>query len=290
MIKAQKFPQNPILLPDLEKKEASVYNPAAIEKNGKIFLFYRSERGFGDFATSRINLAISENGISFKRYKKNPVVDIEKKIEKMGCEDPRIIKTEDFYFLTYTAYAGRDRKGDYKINLCGAISKDLFSWKKIGILIKNEKSGAIVQDYKYKGKFVMYFGGKIVKIAFSKNLKRWEIQPKPVLLPRKGNFFDNHLVEGGPPPVVRNDGIYVFYNGKNNKGKFSIGLAIFDKKDPSRLLKRFSSPLVEPTEYWEKYGKVNNTVFATAFLKFKRNWLLYFGGADKAIGGAKIYL
>lgn len=58
--------------------------------------------------------------------------------------------------------------------LCGAFSKDLIHWEKIGQLIPGrEKAGALVQEYKYHGKYVMYFGeGKSLRVALSNNLKK----------------------------------------------------------------------------------------------------------------------
>ncbi|UZJ64598.1 hypothetical protein OKW96_20005 [Sphingobacterium sp. KU25419] len=49
--------------------------------------------------------------------------------EKHGIEDPRIVKIEDLFYLTYTAYDG--------INALGALatSRDLKTWKKQGIIV-----------------------------------------------------------------------------------------------------------------------------------------------------------
>lgn len=289
MVRGKKYYKNPIIFPIINvkgSKETAVYNPGAIVKEGKVFLLYRSEKSYGDNAISKICLALSYDGFSFKRYSKNPVIDIEEIEEKKGCEDPRIVKINNEYFLTYTAYQDKDKEGNYKINLFGAISEDLIHWKKTGILIPREKSGAIVQNYKYKGEYVMYFGGEVIKIAFSRNLKRWRVFPNPVISARRGNFFDNHLIEGGPPPIITKIGILVIYNGQDDTGKFSIGWALFDKNNPLILLKRCKKPFLEPTEYWEKFGKINNIVFATSLIHLKNNWLLYYGGSDKSIGVA----
>ena len=291
MLNCKKYNKNPIIVPSLKEKESAVYNPAAIVKDNKVFLLCRSETGLGDNIISKINLFSSQDGFSFKEFPKNPLIKPERSYEKMGCEDPLIIKTDkNEYFLTYTAYEGKNKKGDYKIKLMGAFSKDLIHWKKTSPLIEGEKSGAIVQDYKYKGQYVMYFGGKEIKIAFSKDLIKWNFNQKPILTARKGIFFDNHLIEGGPPPILTKKGIFVVYNGKNNAGKFSVSWAIFDKNNPLKVLKRSKKPILEPTEYWEKYGKVNNVVFATGFVFFKGKWLLYYGGADKSVGVATLQL
>lgn len=290
----KKYSQNPILTPILKESSFErdcVYNPAAAIKDGKVCLLYRAEARHNNYI-SRIGLALSKDGFKFKRYSKNPVIKEDKKLkrEKRGCEDPRVVKVDQGYFLTYTAY-----QGGKKIYLCGAISKDLIHWKKIGTLFSGEKAGALVQNYKYNGKYVMYFGeGESLKVALSKDLKKWKVINNSVLKVRK-NCFDSFLVEGGPPPIVTKNGILVIYNSakeiRNYEGdkywlSYSPGLAIFDKNNPAKLLYRSNNPILEPTEYWEMYGKVNYVIFATGLVYFKKKWLLYYGGADKSIGVA----
>ena len=298
-IKAKKYSKNPILTPLLKERSferASVYNPAAIVKDKKVYLLYRAESRHDNYI-SRIGLASSEDGFNFKRCFKNPIIKEDKNssIEKRGCEDPRVVKVDQGYFLTYGAYPGGK-----EMYLCGAFSKDLIHWKKIGILIPGrEKAGALVQNYKYKGKYVMYFGeGKTLKIAVSSDLIHWELINDSVLKVR-ANSFDSYLVEGGPPPILIKEGILVIYNSakkmRNYEGKedwlgYAPGVAIFDKDNPTKLLYRSKNPLLEPEEYWEKYGKVNNVIFATGLVYFRRKWLLYYGGGDKSIGVAILNL
>lgn len=304
-IQAKKYSKNPILTPVLKERNfetACVFNPAAIVKDKKVFLLYRAEDLYYTNYISRIGLACSEDGFKFKRYKNNPIINKGKKLikrEKGGCEDPRVIQINNKFFLTYTAFP-KTRP----VSLCGAFSKNLIHWKKIGTSISrkmsgmdtNAKSGAIVQNYKYKGKYVMYFGESVIKIALSKNLKDWEIIEKPVLKPRK-RYFDDCLVEGGPPPIVTEKGILMIYNSSKTRISYegtrrwlsySPGFALFDKNNPTKLLFRSEKPILEPTEYWEKYGKVNNVIFTNGLVYFKRKWLLYYGGADKSIGVATL--
>jgi len=295
--KIVKYQKNPILTPVSNKgvfDRACVYNPGAIVKDGKVYLLYRAECIYYSDYISRIGLAVSKDGFNFRRYRKEPVINKNKndKKETRGCEDPRVVKIDNGYFLTYGAFPG---KGMY---LYGAISKDLIHWRKTGMLVPGrEKAGALVQNYKYTGKYVMYFGeGDSIRVALSEDLKNWEIIKDSALKIRK-EFFDSYLIEGGPPPIVTREGILVIYNSAKagmdcENGKnwlyYAPGLAIFDKKDPTRLIYRSNKPIIEPTEYWEKYGKVNYVIFATGLVFFKGKWILYYGGADKSIGAAII--
>lgn len=49
MVKAVKYPHNPILTPVIDEdsfERASVYNPAAVVKDNKVFLIYRAEEDY----------------------------------------------------------------------------------------------------------------------------------------------------------------------------------------------------------------------------------------------------
>jgi len=277
-------------------EKACVFNPAAIVKDGKVYMLYRAEERYYDNYISRVGLAVSDDGFVFERHPNNPIINPKNEDESRGIEDLRVISVDDRYFLTYTAYAGIDEQG-HKITLAGAFSDDLIHWDRIGRLVPGrEKAGAIVQNYTHQGKYAMYFGEGVVRIAFSKDLQNWDIIEKPVLEPRAG-YFDDFLMEGGPPLFVTDEGIVMIYNssrrGKNYAGKdsfvsYSPGFAIFDKNDPTKLLYRSEKPILEPTEYWEQYGKVNNVIFTNGLVHFKNKWLLYYGGADKSIGVAEL--
>ena len=151
---------NPILSPSLQARfldpitgkmvgweNKNVLNPTALVRDGLVHLVYRAQDSLG---TSRIGLATSADGIHFQK-KPEPILfpsnDAFRGFEwPGGIEDPRIVEKEDGgYFLTYTSYDGKYAR------LCGAFSKDLQTWEKIGPLFTSEKylntwskSGAIV--------------------------------------------------------------------------------------------------------------------------------------------------
>ena len=113
---------NPILLPDtsfifycpvkqanVQWQSKNVLNPTAFVKDGKVYLLYRAQ---DSAMTSRLGLAISEDGIHFKKQPSPiffPANDTVLKYEwKGGVEDPRIIAMPDSgYLLTYTSYDGK---------------------------------------------------------------------------------------------------------------------------------------------------------------------------------------
>jgi beta-1,2-mannosidase len=115
--------------------EKNVLNPAAVVKDGKVYLLYRSQ---DSAMTSRLGLAVSNDGLHFTKMKE-PVLypdnDSMKIYEwKGGLEDPRIVATTDGrYILTYTSY------DDKTARLCIASATDLQHWTKHGLVLKDEK-------------------------------------------------------------------------------------------------------------------------------------------------------
>jgi predicted GH43/DUF377 family glycosyl hydrolase len=193
-------------------QDGYVFNPAAVVRNGKVYLLYRGEDTIGRFGgTSRIGIAESDDGVHFI---KNPLPvlfpddDAFLEFEKEGgCEDPRIVESEDgTYIMTYTAFNGTLGR------LCIATSKDLYHWEKRGLAFGNtgngiykdlwSKSGAIICQLKdgkmiatkINGKYWMYWGETDIFMAVSDNLLDWE----PLLKEEKtGKRFAGYSKKGG---------------------------------------------------------------------------------------------
>lgn len=298
----------------------ATFNPAAILKDGKIHILYRAEEKLGEKEigghTSRLGLAITEDGESYKRQPEPiffPTNDNQKEFEWTGgTEDPRIVQTEDgLYVLTYTQWNREFPR------LAVATSKDLKTWEKHGPIFREfkdgkyhnreTKSGAIVTELKdgklvaakIHGKYWMYFGVPHIWLASSEDLVHWEpIEGSdeniaPVLSPRLG-YFDSWLVEAGPPPVLTKDGIVVLYNAGNQKEigvkelgnrVYTAGQALFDKNEPWKLLDRTEKPFLKPELPFEKSGQyVDGTTFVEGLVYFKNQWFLYYGTADSMVG------
>jgi predicted GH43/DUF377 family glycosyl hydrolase len=326
---------NPIISPDTSSRfkdpvsnkmvpwEANdTFNPAAAIKNGKVVVMYRAEDLFGigiGFRTSRLGYAESSDGIHFNR-KKTPVLypdnDIAKQYEwPGGCEDPRVAVTPNGTYVVF--YTEWNRKLP---RLGAATSKDLVHWKKHGPIFETayhgkffniaSKSASILTKVvngkqvviKINGKYWLYWGEQHVYAATSTNLVDWAPvvdkngELKQLISPRNG-YFDSDLTECGPPALMTEKGIILFYNGKNkaddnrdkrfNANSYCAGQALFDKKDPSKNITRLDVPFLRPMEPFEKSGQyVNGTVFIEGMVYFKKKWFLYYGCADSRVAVA----
>jgi beta-1,2-mannosidase len=281
-------------------ESAGTFNPAVVEKDGKIVMLYRAQDKKG---TSRLGYAESEDGIHFHRSTK-PVFGPEAPYEKGGgTEDPRLVLIQGTYYLTYTAYNNVDGVGPGKrdAQLCLATSQNLIHWVRHGVIMPAyqgawnigwTKSGAILSE-RINGKYWMYYFGDAndtagqMGVASSVDLLHWSSAlDHPVISPRP-KHFDSKLTEPGPPPVMTPDGILLVYNGADDHLVYSTGWVLFDKHDPTRVLARADQPMFLPVESWEKVGQVPNVVFVEGLVRRGHRWLFYYGGADKDIGAAE---
>jgi predicted GH43/DUF377 family glycosyl hydrolase len=102
-----------------------VLNPAVISDNGSIHMFYRAV-GKGNY--SSIGYCRFSSPLEIAEQYDSPVLFPQFPYEVHGVEDPRIVKIDDLFYLTYTGYDG--------INALGAlaVSRDLKHWEKKGIV------------------------------------------------------------------------------------------------------------------------------------------------------------
>jgi beta-1,2-mannobiose phosphorylase / 1,2-beta-oligomannan phosphorylase len=103
-----------------------VLNPAVIKVGEIIHMFYRAVTK-DNYST--IGYCKLSSPLEIVTRFNLPLLFPQAEYEFQGLEDPRIVKIEGTYYLTYTAYNG--------INALGALatSTDLVHWKKKGIIV-----------------------------------------------------------------------------------------------------------------------------------------------------------
>ena len=287
--------QTPVISPQGTSWEsAGTFNPAVIRHGDRVVMLYRAQDADG---VSRIGYADSPDGIHFTR-RPEPVFVPEAPYEMGGgVEDPRLVKIDNLYYMTYTGYNKKDAQ------LCLATSRDLIHWDRKGILlpaykgkwnVEWTKSGAILTE-KIDGKYWMYWLGTSrdhkdeMGLAHSYDLLHWTEATEIPVLPARPGKFDSRVVEPGPPPILTPEGIVLIYNGADDNLVYRTGIAVFDRKDPRKLLYRSEQPFFEPQLQWEKVGQVPNVVFVEGMLKQPDRFLFYYGGADKYVGIAETH-
>ena len=110
---------------DLDFENNGVFNAGIYQEGNILHILYRAVE-HGNFST--IGYAKTEGPLNIIERNEKPLIQRDFDYEKHGVEDPRIVKIEDTYYITYTAYDG--------VNAMGALatSKDLTHFEKHGII------------------------------------------------------------------------------------------------------------------------------------------------------------
>jgi beta-1,2-mannosidase len=139
-------------------------------------------------------------------------------------------------------------------------------------------------------------------VVWSLNLLDWNVVEDEngdaiEVLPSRPNTFDAGLAEAACPGVVTEQGIVVFYNGKNGinndgdlslkPGTYSGAQALFSLEDPTKLLQRSTTLFFIPERKWETSGQYTaGTTFIEGLVLFKGKYFMYYGAADSFVGVA----
>ncbi|MBI3945032.1 MAG: glycosidase [Armatimonadetes bacterium] len=294
---------NPLLAPRTEAvhwwEQHGVFNAAAAECQGKIVLLYRA---VDPLMISRLGLAISEDGEHFQRLDL-PVVDADpnEPFERLGVEDPRLTPIGDTYYVVYTA-ASLHRLGEQVPDLAGISAdipwrvrvalmstRDFKSFTRHGIILPDiTAKNAMLAPGKVRGRYVLYYRHGIrPMVGYSDDLLHWtdqeEIRWPPV------EPWEALKIGGGAPPLETEKGWLMVYHAVDANRVYRLGLALFDREHPARLIRRVG-PILEPEEPYETKGYIPNVVFTCGLVQRDDEILLYYGGADYVIGLARLSL
>lgn len=279
----KRFLNNPVLKPKKENDWESklVFNPAAVYENGIFHLLYRA---VGKDDISRIGYAISADGYEFFRFDK-PVFTPKGISESKGCEDPRIVRLEDRFYMTYTAFS---TKG---VRIAIASTNNFIQWERLGVVIPDiENKDAVLFPEKINGRYAMLNRPmeppRSIWIAYSYELKNWG-DFKKVMEPAPGKW-DGVGIGSASPPVKTDKGWLLIYHGIDKESVYRLGVALLDLEDPSKVIGRYTDPILEPEEEYELRGEVREVVFGCGICEVEDKYFIYYGAADKVICGATI--
>lgn len=107
-------------------------------------------------------------------------------------------------------------------------------------------------------------------------------------------WWQSLKIGGGAAPIETSEGWLLIYHGVSNTCNgyvYSIGGAILDIDEPSKVKYRCGNYLLTPEEWYEERGFVPNVTFPCATLQdAETNRLaIYYGAADSYVGLAFAY-
>jgi len=294
-----RFPGNPIITPrqGVAFEAHGTFNPAAIDLKNTIHILYRC---MSDDDTSTVGLACSKDGFVIDTRENTPIyiprADFETKKHpgNSGCEDPRIMEIGENLIMTYTAYDGGVPKvAITTIKKTDFLKRSWDKWSMPEIITPPEvdnKDACIIPERTPQGYVFLHRVSESIcaDILSSLDFKKEKVTRCIELIrPRRG-MWDGRKVGIAGPALRTSKGWLLFYHGVSDTGTYRVGAALLDLKDPTHVLARTATPLLEPVEDYEMKGVVPKVVFPCGVVRRKDLIYLYYGGADQVVGVATL--
>jgi predicted GH43/DUF377 family glycosyl hydrolase len=194
-----------------------------------------------------------------------------------GIEDARFVEFSDggrkIYYATYTAYSGRAIRSEL-IETADFLSFRMTPLK--GTAARNK--GMALFPRKIAGKYAMIArqDNENLYLIYSDDLLTWD-GGQEILKPE----FPWEFVQIGNcgSPIELDEGWLLLTHGVGPVRKYSIGAALLDKKDPSKVLARSREPLLRP-EPSEREGYVPNVVYTCGAIRHNDQIILPYAVSD----------
>lgn len=309
----QRYEKNPILIP----KEANwweskaVFNCAILHYENKFHMLYRAIGEYERYI-SRIGYASSTDGYSFARSN-HIALEPTQDYEKYGIEDPRMVEIDNQVYITYVILSAYVTDGAVvEASTALATTTDFLKYTRLRVITSKGSNNKDVVLFPEKmsqqqssvlssstssnnadgaGKYFFlhrpssWIGSTYgvdkpsIWLGEGNALTNFE---KHTLLLKPEEDWEELKVGAGPPPIKTRAGWLVIYHGVSREKVYSAGAALLDLHDPSKIIGRTKTPILEPKEPYEKLGDVNNVVFPTgACIVDNDKLFVYYGAADK---------
>lgn len=301
---------NPLLVPQSKHpwQSKAVYNGCPIRTpEGEIHLLYRahapSDIPGRNFDVSSIGHAVSYDGEHFE--KQEQFIAPQEPFDIIGCEDPRVTKIGDTYYIFYTALSEFPLK-PHAIKVALATTKDFKTIERRELITP------------FNAKAMTLFPEKIDGAYYALLTVHSDMPPTKIALARFENLediwsqeywdqwyatLDQHLfqdikrdgneqVEIGAPPIKTKEGWLLIYSHITNYFSedkvFGIEALLLDEHNPNIVIGRTQSPFMVPQEMYEKVGYIPNIIFPSGALLEGGDLEVYYGACDQRICRAKV--
>ena len=302
-VKCHKFPHNPLLQPVLEHKweTKAVFNPAAIELEGRIYLIYRTT---SENNLSYLGMAISDDGLLIDERLTEPIYPMRLKFEKPvsagkpgGCEDPRITRIENRLYMLYTAHDGiLPRLALTSISVDDFLQRKWDKWSAPKIIsppMMADKDGVLFPE-KINNKYVIFHRIEpniCIDYIDDLNFNNSSFLKITSIITPHNRTWDEAKIGISTPPLKTSEGWIIFYHGISRIDEhYRVGVLLLDLKDVTKVIGWTPYPILEPETNFEKRGVTNNVVFPCGYVLKGDTIFLYYGGADRVVCGATISL
>jgi predicted GH43/DUF377 family glycosyl hydrolase len=286
----RRHPSNPFLTPRPENRWEGIatFNPAGVLLDDFFHLYYRA---VDTRAISSIGYATITHDMETVERPDHPIMTPDQRWEELGCEDPRITRIGDFYYVLYTAYSRRGPR------IALAKSLDLKQFAKIGLIGPDlpDKDTALFPET-INGKLAMihriepsmriaYFDSHQFEKLCEPSIRSqyWtdylhKLDAYTLMEPEEP--WEEKKIGVGPPPIRTSAGWLIIYHAVDNDHVYRAGAALVDLDHPQKVIARSRTPILEPKEPYETNGFVPHVVFPEAAMILNSILYVFYGAAD----------
>lgn len=319
----ERYPRNdnpsPILTPrkEIAWEAKAIFNPSVIYDSGVFRMLYRTypsilemgilrlERPGFNFKNqiSSIGYAESLDGIHFKR-RDTPFIAPSEDFDMFGCEDPRITKIGDTFYITYTAIDTPIEKemSNIKVRIALASTKDFVTVKKHGIIgpAIDSKASAFFPEKVNGGKIgllmtissdsanshvaVRYYDSMEEVLGQTDELWAKFLETSQNTAVLQTQWWFHRGPELGASPIKTDRGWLLIFSNESMSDSWTIGAALLDINNPNKLIARTPSYILQPVTDYEREGLVPNVTFPEGAVIVNDKLYVYYGSADTVIG------
>ena len=268
---------------------ARIFNSAVIPYEGRFIGVFRGEQTNG---IPFIYFGRSEDGLHWTfDPEKIRFVDEEGKLFMPAyAYDPRLVKIEETYYLiwcqdAYGATIGMAKTEDFKTFT--RIENPFIPFNRNAVLFPRKIHGNYVMLSRPSDSGHTPFGD--IFLSESPDLVYWGKHRH--VMGKSPEWWESVKIGGGAAPIETSEGWLLFYHGVTgtcNGLVYSIGGAILDPDEPSKVKYRCSTFLLTPEEWYEERGFVPNVCFPCATIHDAETGriALFYGAADTYVGAA----
>lgn len=266
---------------------ARIFNSAVTPWEGGYIGVFRAEQTDG---IPFVRVGRSQDGVKWEFEAENvQFVDKDgKPFQPRYAYDPRLVKVEDTYYAIwcqdcYGAGIGIAKTTDFKTFT--RLENPFLPFNRNAVLFPRKVNGKYLMLSRPSDSGHTPFGD--VYLSESPDMEYWGHHRH--VMGRNTEFWQNIKVGGGAAPIETSAGWLMFYHGVTGTCDgfiYSIGGAILDINEPSRVLHRCSTYLLTPQEEYEERGFTPNVTFPCATLQDAATGriAIYYGCADTYVG------
>lgn len=268
----------------------SVFNPGAIELDGKVCLVCRVE---GSDRKSFFAVAESESGIDGFRFRDYPILMPETDNPDVNVYDMRVTRHEDGWIYGVFCTERRDPAaslGDTSsaVAQCGvARTRDLQHWERLPDLVapSPQQRNCVLHPEFVNDRYAFYTrpqdefartgSGSGIGFALVDDITHAVIEREQIIDPKVYHTVKEAKNGDGPPPIKTRSGwLHIAHGVRNTAAGMRYVLYAFlcERDDPAKVTHRPGGYLTAP-RYGERVGDVSNVLFCNGAVL--RNGLLY---------------